>query len=405
MAAVVVIDRVVTGRARRHALLWGLIGFTVSIQAAVLPEDRADVLYHLYDGGGAEISGPSVLVRKSVNESVSVSANYYVDMVTSATIDVEAQGASEYKEKRNEYSLGVDYLYDKTILNLGYTRSSENDYEAETIGFGISQDFFGDLTTLSLGFTYGSDEVGKNETLNPNDPNAEPFHDTAKHRRYRLGISQILTKNLIVAANFETVLDEGYLNNPYRQVRALDPLTNFTTAIYQPEYYPRTRNSDAFSIRGLYYLPYRASLGIEYRRFGDSWGIQADSYQLSYTHPLPQYRIILEGKYRAYDQDQADFYSDLFPYPENPQDPIEFRARDKEMSEFSTQTFGFGASYEMPPDWIPLFEKSTLNLYWDHIQFDYNNFHDATATGYPLGEEPLYSFNANVIRLFVSFWY
>ena len=57
-------------------LVLGQAGF-----AGVLPDDRSDILYHLYEGGGVEIDGPSVLVRKSVAKSVSLSANYYVDMV------------------------------------------------------------------------------------------------------------------------------------------------------------------------------------------------------------------------------------------------------------------------------------------------------------------------------------
>ncbi len=44
-------------------------------QAGVLPEDRADVLYHFYDGGGDQIDGPSVLVRKQVGKNTSLVAN------------------------------------------------------------------------------------------------------------------------------------------------------------------------------------------------------------------------------------------------------------------------------------------------------------------------------------------
>ena len=44
--------------------------------AAVLPEDRADLLYHRYDGGGVVVDGPSVLVRKKFADTVSVVANY-----------------------------------------------------------------------------------------------------------------------------------------------------------------------------------------------------------------------------------------------------------------------------------------------------------------------------------------
>ena len=39
---------------------------------------------------------------------------------------------------------------------------------------------------------------------------------------YGVGITQILTKNLISSLNFETVTDEGFLNNPYRSVRYFD---------------------------------------------------------------------------------------------------------------------------------------------------------------------------------------
>ncbi|GAB1269630.1 hypothetical protein NBRC116493_28830 [Aurantivibrio infirmus] len=370
--------------------------------SAVLPEDRVDVLYHAYDGGGADISGPSVLVRKSFADTISIYGNYYVDMVTSASIDVVFAGASTYTEERTEYSVGFDYLYDKTIMSLSYSNSSESDYDAETIGFGISQDFFGDLTNISLGFSYGSDIVGRNGTVNPVDGSNKVGE--AEHRRYSLGISQIVTKNLLVALNFETVIDEGFLNNPYRSIRHLDPTTvDPNDTVLEPELYPETRNSDAFSIKALYYLPYRASIRGEYRTFGDSWGINADSLEFRYTHPIEAWNVILEGKLRFYKQNQADFYSDLFPFANG--NGVEFRARDKEMSDFGTTTFGLGASYEIPPGIIPFFDKSSVNLYWDHIQLDYDNFLDATQTGVAPGSEDPYSFNANVIRLFFSFWY
>ncbi|MGI1679613.1 MAG: DUF3570 domain-containing protein [Cellvibrionaceae bacterium] len=377
--------------------------------AAVLPEDRADILFHSYEGGGATINGPSVLVRKGIKDTVSVYANYYVDMVTSATIDVEVQGASEYEEERTEYSVGVDYLFDKTIMSLGFTNSSENDYEADTIGFGISQDFFGDLTNISLGFSYGSDTVSKTVVDDTTGAAQAEYVGDNEHRRYKLGISQILTKDFLIALNFESVIDSGFLNNPYRQVRALDATTGFTSAVAQPENYPETRNSDAFAIRGLYYLPYRASVGLEFRSFSDSWGIQASSYELKYVHPIESLGLVIEGKIRSYSQTQADFYSDLFPYNEDPDNLIEFRARDKEMSTFDTSTFGLGVTYEFPKGLIPYFEKASANLYWDHIQFDYDNFRDARPSSAPvppaLGQEPLYTFNANVVRLFLSFWY
>jgi hypothetical protein len=45
--------------------------------AGVLPEDRADLLWHVYKGGDLTVQGPSVLIRKKVGENLSLSANYY----------------------------------------------------------------------------------------------------------------------------------------------------------------------------------------------------------------------------------------------------------------------------------------------------------------------------------------
>ncbi len=70
-----------------------------------LPEDRADLMYHRYDGGGVTASGPALLVRKSLLNKVSLSASYYVDIVSNASIDVVTT-ASPYNETRNEFGIG-----------------------------------------------------------------------------------------------------------------------------------------------------------------------------------------------------------------------------------------------------------------------------------------------------------
>ncbi len=106
-------------RVSQCAVLLTLVGSAV---AGVLPDDRADILYHLYDGGGVEIDGPSILVRKKAGKSLSFVGNYYIDMVSSASIDVITQ-ASPYTEERKQWSLGMDYLRGNTSMRVGYTTS------------------------------------------------------------------------------------------------------------------------------------------------------------------------------------------------------------------------------------------------------------------------------------------
>ena len=83
----------------KAALCICVVCSTLSGAAAVLPEDRADLMYHSYDGGGVKVDGPSLLVRKSYENKLSVWANYYIDMISSASIDVLST-ASPYNEER-----------------------------------------------------------------------------------------------------------------------------------------------------------------------------------------------------------------------------------------------------------------------------------------------------------------
>lgn len=365
-----------------------LFGLVQSVAATVLPEDNVDVLYHRYDGGGMTIDGPSILVRKSATPNLSVTANYYVDMVSSASVDVVAT-ASPYSEERNEYSVGADFLNQKTVMSLNYTQSDENDFNAKSASFTISQDFFGDLTTLGLGVTKGWDEVGKT--------GAPDFNEDVDRTHLRLSLAQIMTKNLLINANYELITDQGYLNNPYRQVRYL--VEDGSKFEYQPEVYPETRTSNAFAIKGSYFLPYRAAVKAEYRFFTDTWGIDAHTVDASYVHPLEN-NWVFDLRYRHYQQTQASFYADLFPY----KDAQNFLARDKEMSTFTSNSIGLGVSYEFGSvtDWV---KKGSVSLGYDHLIFSYDNFRDVTTTGFTPGNEPLYDFSADITRLFLTIWY
>jgi len=354
--------------------------------AAVLPEERADLLYHKYDGGGVEVDGPSLLVRKNIGDSVSVGLNHYVDNVTSASIDVVVS-ASEYTEEREENSISIDYLRQKTTVSMGYTVSDESDFEAKTLSLGISQDMFGDLTTISMSFAFGDNTVGQNVD--------ESFEETAEVRSYRLSVSQILTKSLVMALTLETITDEGYLNNPYRSVRYRSGPDSYS---FQQEIYPKTRTSHALAVRGNYFLPQRAAIHAGVRYFDDTWDIEATTYEVGYTMPFGE-EWIVEATYRYHDQTAAEFYSDLFPFI----DSQSFLARDKELSSFTSSTLGLGASYEFGRSWSAI-ERGSINLNIDWISFDYDDFRDLTDTA-PVGEESLYSFDATVTRFFASIWF
>jgi len=376
---------------RRLYLSVFLLAFAGFAFAGVLPEDRTDVLYHLYDGGGVEIDGPSILVRKKVGKSVSLVGNYYIDMVTSASIDVVTT-ASPYTEERKQWSLGADYLRGNTTMRVNYTSSEESDYDAATYSFSVSQDMFGDLTTLTLGYALGDDLVRRSD-----DP---LFERDLDKQMYSIGVTQILTKNLISTLNFETITDEGYLNNPYRSVRYADSGSALGYS-FEPELYPNTRTSNSVGLRARYYLPYRAAIEGEYRYFIDTWDIEGHTGSLTYIHPWRDFTFT--GKFRYHNQTGAHFYSDLFSRSE----ATNFRGRDKELSALTSYTVKLKAAYELLSDdgndW-GFIKKASVSASLHLLHVDYDNFSDLTALQ-PIGSEPLYQLDADIFQIFFSFWY
>ena len=389
---------------------------SLPLMAAILPEDRADALFHSYDGGGAEIHGPSIMARKEVGSHFSFWTNYYMDFISSATIDIKTF-ASPYTEQRRQYTVAGDYLNQNSTLSFSYTNSEESDYSADTYSFDLSQNMFGDLTTVSLGFSRGINEVRRNNYAFTDGGKHIESSDTvgnADRWQYRVNWSQILTKDFIVNLGYEAVTDEGYLNNPYRSVAIADPETpdlpdDIRLVVFGSEsgHYPKTHTSNAFSVKGKYYLPWRAALEAEYRSYSDSWGITANMYEFAVTQPIKKH-LTFDLHYRAYSQTAANFYSNLFPSEKV------YMGRDKELSAFTNTTIGGAVSYEFMRKGWWIFDKGSLNLSYDRIQLNYDNFLDESSVKTKDNPSPTvaewtsaepYSFSTDVIQLYLSVWY
>jgi hypothetical protein len=373
--------------------------------AAVLPDDRADLFWSSYKGGGMDITGESVLVRKKFSENFAVEGNYFIDKVSGASIDVLSQ-ASVIKDERKQKSLSVDYIHDKTQYNLSYTNSTERDYISNTTHFSLSQDMFGDLTTVTLGFTDSRNKVGENNGTASKPDVAWLGHATS--RSYEGGLSQILTKNLIAGATLEIITDQGLLSNPYRAIRfRVDPSINPLGWAPDSQKYPNTHTSTAGEVRAKYYLPYRAAASVSYRYFTDTWGIRASTVELGYTQPVSN-KWIFEGRVRHYSQNSATFYSDLFPFA-NSQN---FEARDQNLAASTNNTIDAKVTWAFAPTGFLIFKRATASFDVSRIQFkygDFRNIKDYNVTpaggGYQPGTEPLYGFDAMVYQVYISMFF
>ena len=367
--------------------------------ADVLPDDRADLFYSKYSGGGMDITGESAALNKKFTENVAAQVNYFVDHVSGASIDVLSQ-ASQIRDERIQKSATLEFVHDKTTYTASYSGSVERDYRSYTASIAMKQDMFGDLTTVSLAFANTVDKVGEN-----NGTAWVPIIDWLGHaqsRSYDIDLSQILTKNLIGGVNFNVITDWGYLANPYRSIRYLDAGTPNGYSLGS-QVYPDTRTSTAIQGEAKYFLPYRAAITGSFRYFRDTWSIVGKTFEVDYTHPISNIWI-LEGRFRYYTQNNANFYSDLFQYA----DEYEFEGRDQDLAAQDNYTIGAKATYAFLPNGWKIFKRATVTFDASRITFHYKDFRNIKDFGLPQyqpGTEPLYQFNATVYQVYMSMFF
>jgi hypothetical protein len=358
---------------RNAAALAGLVA-AGTVQAVDLPEDRAETMYHLYDGGGVVAQGPAVLVRKSMLDRVSLQAGYYVDAVSNASIDVVTT-ASKYRETRDQADIGLDYVVRDSLIHVSGSRSTEPDYQANMLSVDLTQDVFGGMTTVVLGYSHGDDKVGQHGTPG--------WIGTAHHWQYRLGVTQILTPRWTASANLEAVDDAGYLGSPYRLARV------FGTYVHEND--PSTRESQALRLSTTGDITgegatHRSAVRAEYRYYRDTWGIRGHTLELGYNRALAR-GWLLESFVRYYRQDKALFYSDNAP-----QQTL-YVTRNRELS--TMHDLGPGATLSYTLRNVP----GKFDVKWS-ASYQYMDFHYADYTDVRTGKP--YSYKASVLNTVLS---
>lgn len=378
VAAIDAVRSVLKAVGRALGLFGGVAG---AAHAVDLPADRAEFMYHLYDGDGAKASGPALLVRKSLFDKVSLSAGYYVDAVSNASIDVVTT-ASPYSETRQQVDLGLEYAVRDSLIRLSASRGTEPDYTANTFGVDVSSEMFGGMTTVSLGFSEGHDEVGQKDV---------GFFDTAKHWQYRLGVTQILTPRWFASANIEALSDEGFLGSPYRVARV------FGAAV--PERVPRTRSARAIKFRavgdvsdwftggfGGWGAGQRHAVHAEYRYYWDNWGIKAHTVEGGYSRYFGD-KWLADGFLRFNHQGAALFYSD------NAEGESLYITRNRQLGTFNSTSVGGKVGYTWMK--VPGRYEVKLNASYELVHFAYKDFTDIRSG-------KAYSLNGHLLQLFVT---
>lgn len=211
-------------------------------------------------------------------------------------------------------------------VSAGVSASNEYDYLHLGANFRLSRDFNNRNTTASIGVAFSSDSLdpvgGTPVPLSPMLDVGDLSNRTGDQDKDILdvvvGVTQVVNRNLLLQLNYSYSAADGYLNDPYKVVSLVDPVTGDPVARvptpgvdgpsheYRFESRPDERTKHSFFGQAKYFLDGKV-LDASYRYMTDDWEIDSHTVDLRLRWPLGG-QSYLEPHVRWYTQSHADFY-------------------------------------------------------------------------------------------------
>ncbi len=329
------------------------------------------------DSGGLLVRSPSLLYMKELAQNAMLSLQYTMDRVRIppyrgiSAKPVALDGTTGASKPASDSSSNGYYskTRNEVLANLNTQRwgltayySIENDYTGRLLSAGYNKDFNRKNTNLALGVGYGYDTI-------------TPIGRSKTYRRrnflFNATVTQTLSPLTLMRFGLDASRVSGYQNNPYRAVFVLGSPTL--------ENHPRERLRLAcFFKLNTYFKPARASLWLDYRLYGDDWGIVSNTIGLKLHQQISQ-RLLIRYRYRFYTQTAADFYRANYPLLTS----SAFYTDDYKLEPFDSHLFGFMISYGLEPlaGALPFLAHTTLDVKYERF-FTSNAF---TANIYQVG--------------------
>jgi Protein of unknown function (DUF3570) len=393
------------------ALLGTSVAPPLAAQEAKNWDVESSLLYYGEAGGRVQDLSANALLRKAVTEDQSLALRLTVDALTGASPSgaipsttpqtfTRPSGGGTYTAPAGTLPLdgtfvdtriAADASWEKplsrlTLVDLGVGLSHEHDYQHLGLNGSFAREFNRRNTRLSLGFAFADDSV------NPVGGVRTPFtavppptgggsggddggeeadrafalafpaafdaggSSTTKRSKQvtdlMFGITQVLGERTIAQLNFGYSAFSGYLNDPYKVLSVVDPVTgepipdaaNPGANLNLYENRPDTRTKE--SVYALVKHDLNGDvLSASYRYMVDDWGISSHTIDLHYRRDIDT-GSYLEPHLRLYTQTAADFYHTLlFDGAALPQ----YASADYRLGRFDAVTLG--VKYAWPSDY------------------------------------------------------
>ena len=326
---------------------------TLPVVAQEEPDWEFDtsLLYYGESDQRVQDASLNVLARRLFPDDRVLSIGLAVDSLTGATPSgaipqagvqtfTRPSGDGSYTVAPGELPLDDTFLDTRYALTAGWQQplgrlytgsaglsfSTEYDYTHVGANLALARDFNKRNTTVSVGLAVARDDLdpvgGAPLSLSSMTDVGDLTNRAGSQSKdvvdLLLGVTQVVNEKFVVQLNYSLSDASGYLNDPYKILSVVDPLTGdgiMRTPSpgaegplheYRFESRPDQRTKHSLFGQGKYHLDGKV-LDVSYRFMTDDWGIDSHTLEGKLYWPLGETRY-LEPHLRFYTQSEADFY-------------------------------------------------------------------------------------------------
>ncbi|HET9446012.1 MAG TPA: DUF3570 domain-containing protein [Steroidobacteraceae bacterium] len=331
-----------------------LLGSAVSAPVAAQEEASrwsfdSTLLYYGESDDRVQDVSAAVSAQRDFGDERKLSATLTADTLTGASASgaialdrpqtfTSPSGNAVYTTEAGAVPLDDTFLDTRFALNASWTQplarlytfsaglgfSTEYDYTHLGANLSLSRDFNKRNTTLSAGVAWSQDDVDPvggrpvplSQMLDVGDQSNKRAGSESKDvLDLLLGFTQVLNRTTVLRVNFSYSDSSGYLNDPYKLLSVVDPLSGDTLlrvpvgqgpdGVYVYESRPESRAKQSLyaEVKHAFGAPV---LHVAYRFMTDDWGIDSNTAEVRLRWPIGSGYI--EPQLRYYTQTAADFY-------------------------------------------------------------------------------------------------
>ncbi len=352
------------------------------------PEDtatkRASIELAGYnDSDHVTVVTPSVALGIENVSGASLHANYLVDVVSAASIDIVSTASPRWEEVRHAGGLSAEYKPHDFGVGIGGSVSSEPDYLSYGAYATVTKDFDEKNWTLFFGYGFSHDTAGRCGAGGPCTP-FSVFSRDLQRGSFNGGVDFVVDRASLASVTGDLIIESGDQSKPYRYI----PMFSAADAAKIPagasieivnahrlperplEQLPLSRRR--FALTGRYARRLDDStLRLEERVYDDSWGLIASSTDARWIFDLGK-RFDVWPHARLHVQSSVSFWQLAYVSGAGPGWNLpEYRTGDRELGPLYTTEGGFGIKWYLGTDAEP--RQWALQLTGDAMYTSYSN--------------------------------